>query len=59
MTFNFAADDDNNGDDDFVEIGKKAKVLGTIIAPDAWVVLKSKSRFKGAICAENIVVKSK
>ena len=34
-------------------------MLGTIIAPDAWVVLQSKSRFKGAICAENIVVKSK
>jgi cytoskeletal protein CcmA (bactofilin family) len=59
LTFNFTDDDDNNGDDDFVKIGKKAKVLGTIIAPDAWVVLQSKSRFKGAICAENIVVKSK
>jgi hypothetical protein len=57
--FNFTDDDDDNGDDDFVKIGKKAKVLGTIIAPDAWVILESKSRFKGAICAENIVVKSK
>jgi cytoskeletal protein CcmA (bactofilin family) len=55
VTFNMPDDDDNKGDD-FVEIGKKATVLGNIIAPDAWVVLKKSSRFKGAICAENIVV---
>ncbi|MCG8605925.1 T9SS type A sorting domain-containing protein [bacterium] len=59
VTFNFIDDDDDNGDDDYVKIGKKSKVLGTIVAPDAWVILESKSSFKGAICAENIVVKSK
>ena len=35
---------------------RDAKVLGTIIAPNAKVELRNRSLFKGAICAENIKV---
>jgi cytoskeletal protein CcmA (bactofilin family) len=50
-------DDDEDGDDRIV-IGDGAQVFGNIIAPETMVVLGKKSRFKGAICAENILVLS-
>jgi hypothetical protein len=43
-------------DDDLVMLGQSAKVLGTIIAVESEVRLSKNSRFKGAICAEKIVV---
>jgi len=43
-------------DDDRVTIGESAKVLGAVIAVEAEVRLSKNSRFKGAICAEKIVV---
>jgi|GEM_PF-3323082 len=48
--------DDDEDDTDRVIIGEGARVFGTIIAPETMVVLDKKSRFKGAICAENILV---
>jgi len=48
--------DDNEDDDDRVSIGEGARVFGNIIAPETMVVLGKKSRFKGAICAENVLV---
>jgi cytoskeletal protein CcmA (bactofilin family) len=50
--------DDDENDDDRVVIGEGARVFGNIIAPETMVVLGKKSRFKGAICAENILVLS-
>lgn len=49
VTFNVESHDDIN-------IGSNAKVLGTIIAPEALVTLGTYSTFKGAICAEDIEV---
>jgi len=43
-------------DDDRVTIGESARVLGDVIAVEAEVRLSKNSRFKGAICAEKIVV---
>ncbi len=37
-------------------IGERARVAGTIIAPEAAIRLSKNSRFKGSICAEEIVV---
>jgi cytoskeletal protein CcmA (bactofilin family) len=37
-------------------VGEKARVLGSIIAPEAAIRLSKNSRFKGSICAEEIVV---
>jgi cytoskeletal protein CcmA (bactofilin family) len=48
--------DDDEDDTDRVIIGEGARVFGSIIAPETMVVLDKKSRFKGAICAENILV---
>jgi cytoskeletal protein CcmA (bactofilin family) len=48
--------DDDENDDDRIVIGEGARVFGNIIAPETMVVLGKKSRFKGAICAENILV---
>ena len=48
--------DDNEDDADRVVIGDGARVFGNIIAPETMVVLGKKSRFKGAICAENVLV---
>ncbi|GEM_PF-948179 len=48
--------DDDEDDTDRVIIGEGAQVFGNIIAPETMVVLDKKSRFKGAICAENILV---
>ena len=41
-----------------VDIGKRSRVLGTIIAPDATVELEEESRFKGSIAAREIDVKT-
>jgi cytoskeletal protein CcmA (bactofilin family) len=43
-------------DDDRVTIGESARVVGGIIAVEAEVRLSKNSRFKGAVCAEKIVV---
>jgi cytoskeletal protein CcmA (bactofilin family) len=48
--------DDDEDDTDRVIIGEGARVFGNIIAPETMVVLDKKSRFKGAICAENVLV---
>ncbi len=48
--------DDDEDDTDRVIIGEGARVFGNIIAPETMVVLDKKSRFKGAICAENLLV---
>jgi len=37
-------------------IGEKAKVLGSIIAPEATVMLSKNSRFRGSICADQVKV---
>jgi cytoskeletal protein CcmA (bactofilin family) len=50
--------DDDEDDTDRVIIGEGARVFGNIIAPETMVVLDKKSLFKGAICAENILVLS-
>ncbi len=47
--------DDDEDDDDRIVIGEGARVFGNIIAPETMVVLDKKSRFKGAICAENVL----
>jgi cytoskeletal protein CcmA (bactofilin family) len=48
--------DDDEDDNDRIVIGEGARVFGNIIAPETMVVLGKKSRFKGAIGAENILV---
>ncbi|MDZ7359103.1 MAG: T9SS type A sorting domain-containing protein [candidate division KSB1 bacterium] len=48
--------DDEENDDDRLVLGEGAQVFGNLIAPETMVVLGKKSRFKGAICAENILV---
>jgi len=45
-----------NIDDDVVVIGEGSKVFGSFIAPEATVEIGRKARFKGAVCAENIIV---
>ncbi|MDZ7366568.1 MAG: hypothetical protein ONB43_11950 [candidate division KSB1 bacterium] len=48
--------DDDEDNTDRVIIGGGARVFGNIIAPETMVVLDKNSRFKGAICAENVLV---
>ncbi|MCG8604240.1 T9SS type A sorting domain-containing protein, partial [bacterium] len=40
-----------------IKIGKKSLFLGTLIAPEAKVILDKSVRFRGAICANEIEVK--
>jgi len=55
ITFN--VDEDDADGDDKVAIGDESRVFGSFNVPEGTVEIGMKARFKGAVCAENIIVK--